>query len=713
MQKLEKIQMEQSQTTIKNMLKKATKLLLITALCSVSVIAVLSPCLSVYALTSNITGYLENENGEPLGLVKVQLLSGSSIIATATSSSNGQFQLNNINYGTYNIKFIKYGYAETEQTRSLQNLETNLGTIVLENAIKLSSSTLSVLTNPDAQISISFTIKNFGSSIQTVDLLTTNPEGWYSKISTNSYELKKVSLEAEQSMCLQLDFVVPSTVSIDNEYNVSVTAVGPVNSTLTFGVQMRNPSSALPSLDVHSSILSMVANSGEKLLLPVTVKNIGDTVESIDFSITAPEGWSTRILSDNGRQITEASLNAGATATFNLEVVIPLDYNGDAGLTLVAEGNTVATLDFAFDVEPINESIIGCQFPGKLAVPGDTVAFEVKLNNPFNVETPFSVSVGSLPANWTTSIVTQSGESVTDIILGADESISLVVKVQTPSSAISNATYEIVLVAESENQQISSLPLTVTLEGDASAVKISTKFPDVTIEAGEILEYSITVTNLGDTNRLLLFSITAPSNWKAVVKSGNLEISQLSIDAGNSESLTIQVTPPSTVNLGSYEINVQFTSESGALLGEKQLTATIVGAYSLDLSLSSLLKSTTSGESVTFTATVTNTGYSYVTGVSLEFDVEDNWDVTVSPIQVDMLSPLESCTFEVVVDTPSGTVSGDYMVTVGAVSDQSNSGLTQVRVTVTTSSSWAIYGIGIAAVLVVALVLVFKKFKRR
>ncbi|WGM90499.1 MAG: NEW3 domain-containing protein [Candidatus Bathyarchaeum tardum] len=705
--------MDKRLQTMKNMLKVTSKLLLITALCSVSVIAVLFPSLSVYASTSNISGFLENENGEPLGLVKVQLLSGSSIIATSTSSSNGRFELTNINFGTYTLKFIKYGYAETEQTISLQNSETNVGTVVLNNAIELSSSTLSVITNPDAQISISFTIKNFGSSTQTVDLLTTNPDDWYSKISTNSYEIKKVSLTVGQSMSLQLDFIVPSTASIDNEYNVSVIAVGPVNSSFTFVVQIRNPSSALPTLNLHSPILSMVVNSGEKLMLPFTVKNVGDTTESIVFSITAPVGWSSGILNDNGREITEASLSSGASVNLNLELIIPLDYTGDADLTLVAKGNTVATLEFTFDVETVTESIMGCRFPGKIAVPGDIVAFDIQLTNPFNVETRFSVSVGSLPANWTASVVTQSGESINEIILGAGESISLGVQVQTLSSAISDKTYEVVIVAESGNQQISSLPLTVTLEGDASAVAISTKFPDITVEAGAIVEYSITVTNLGDANRLLLFSINAPSNWKAVVKSGNVEISRLSIDAGSSESFTIQVTPPSTVSLGSYDIDVQFTSESGALLGEKQLTATVVGAYSLNLSLSTLLKSTTSGDSVFFTATVTNTGYSYVTGVSLDFDAEDDWAVTISPTQVDMLMPQESCTFEVVVDTPSGTVSGDYMVTVGAVSDQNNSDQTQVRVTVNTSSSWAIYGIGIAAVLVLALVLVFKKFKRR
>jgi len=713
MQNLKKNEMKLLLQPLKNMYGLTAKLFVISMLCSVSVIAVLSPSLPVYALSSNINGFIEDETGGKLALVDVQLLSGSSIIKTYTSSSNGYFYINNVNYGQYTIKFIKSGYVSTEKTINLQSSDTNLGNIVLSNAIQMSGSTLNLITIPDAQISIPFTIENAGPSTQIVELLTSHPDGWYTRIWANSYEVTKLSLDSGQSLSLQLELAVSSTAPLDQEYNVSIIAIGSTNRSLTFSVLIRSQPAEMPTLTLYSSILSMVANSGEKLLLPFAVSNIGAITESIEFSVSTPESWSTRILNDNGREITQASLSAGATANYNLELIIPMDYTGDTNLELTAVGNTVATLDFTVNVETVRESIMSCRFPGKLGVPGDSVTFDVTLTNPFNVETRFELSVGYAPANWTVHVTPSSGEAVTDIILGADESLSLVIEVETASSAISDTPYDVVVVADSNGQPVSSLPLTVTLEGDGNAVKITTKFPDVTIQAGEAVEYAVTVTNVGDTNRLLYFSITAPSNWNAVVKSGELEVSKLSLDAGSSESLTIEVTPPSTVSLGSYDINVQFTSESGALLGEKQLTATVVGAYSLDIGLSTLLKSTTSGESVSFTATVTNTGYSYVTGVSLEFDVEDDWDITISPTQVDMLTPQQSCTIEVIVDTPTGTVSGDYMVTVGAVSDQSSSDNTQVRVTVTTSSSWAIYGVGVAAVLIVALVLVFKKFKRR
>ena len=73
----------------------------------------------------------------------------------------------------------------------------------------------------------------------------------------------------------------------------------------------------------------------------------------------------------------------------------------------------------------------------------------------------------------------------------------------------------------------------------------------------------------------------------------------------------------------------------------------------------------------------------------------------------------EDPAFNVVIDTPSDTVSGDYLVTLTGISDQVDSNPMQVRVTVNTPTEWGIYGFGIAIIIIIVLVLVFRKFRRR
>ena len=144
--------------TQKNVLRKATKFLTISLLCSISIIAVLSPSL-VFGQQSELTGFIKNENGDYLGTVTVQLLSGSSVVSTCTSWSSGYFSFNNVNYGQYTINFIKSGYAQTQETVSVQSSEISLGTFVLPSAIQLSTSTSTLITTSDAQFNIPFTIE--------------------------------------------------------------------------------------------------------------------------------------------------------------------------------------------------------------------------------------------------------------------------------------------------------------------------------------------------------------------------------------------------------------------------------------------------------------------------------------------------------------------------------------------------------------------------
>lgn len=144
-----------------------------------------------------------------------------------------------------------------------------------------------------------------------------------------------------------------------------------------------------------------------------------------------------------------------------------------------------------------------------------------------------------------------------------------------------------------------------------------------------------------------------------------------------------------------------------------ELKATIVGSYALSSEPSTLLTSVATGGSVTFTARITNTGSTLITGVRLGINTPEGWESSITPIGIERLEPLESFTFTLVIEVPEDTVAGDYLITLRGLSDQVMSDSVQVRVTATTTTSWGLIGVGIAVVVIVALVLVFMKLKRR
>ncbi|MGD9131641.1 MAG: NEW3 domain-containing protein [Candidatus Bathyarchaeota archaeon] len=780
---------------------KPKRVLVAIILCSVSIMAFWPTSLPAYGQseTSAIRGYVVDEDGVVLSGVTVELISDGAISADTFTNPHGYFVIDEIEFGMYSLRLKKLGYVEVVKSITLQTEPINIGTTVLFRALKLSTSTLRLVSNLGNQVTIPFTAQNSGEETEVVDFLISSPNEWSARVIAQSYEVTKVSLAPGQSMSLQLEITVPLTASLDRDYNISLTAIGITNSSLMFtiltctqptatvsgrivdeygnGIQVAVDSCLsdgtfiqsaetssdgyftieLPigtafslhfskdgyvtatetvsfesageklelgeiviseALTLFASVLNTVANPGEKLLLPFVVSNIGEDIELVEFSVSDSNEWSAKISSQNGREIKSAALSPSSTLNLQLEVTVPLASDGANNLTLTAIGKTVSTIDFLINVEPTSESMLFCRFPGKWAIPGDPIAFQVELKNHFDVEMRFKVSVDSVPTNWSSSVKTADNEYVTEMILGADESIALTVELNSPASATPDRNYEVSVNVESNDQNLGSLPLIISLIEPESIeeIVINTKFPEVTVEAGETVNYQIQLGNFGDLNRLLFLSIEAPPDWKAVFKSGTLEISQLDIapmSMGGAEDLAIEVTPPSTVNLDTYNISVQAKSETGAVLAETELKATIIGSYDLKLSMSTLLTSTTSGGSASFTATVINTGFSSLTVVGLDIEVEENWDVEISPMQLDLLKPQESFSFNVVIDTPKDTVSGDYLVTLTGLSDQVDSSPIQVRVTVNTPTEWGIYGFGIAIVIIIALVLVFRKFKRR
>jgi uncharacterized membrane protein len=250
-------------------------------------------------------------------------------------------------------------------------------------------------------------------------------------------------------------------------------------------------------------------------------------------------------------------------------------------------------------------------------------------------------------------------------------------------------------------------------EVEEDEVKISTEYPEVTVEAGNAVQYPTKIINLGDTDKLLSLFVETPTNWKGVFLSGTLEVSKLLLEAGQSESLVVKITPPKTVVTGIYVIPVQVISENGTIYANMELKTSIVGSYSLGIEPSTYLTSITAGGSTSFTVEVTNTGQSSVMGVNLNVEVPTDWDSSITPTNVEVLGASQSSTFSVVITAPADAVTGDYMVTLTGLSDEVESSQVQVRFTVATSTEWGLYGIGVAAIFIVALVLVFLKFKRR
>ena len=80
--------------------------------------------------------------------------------------------------------------------------------------------------------------------------------------------------------------------------------------------------------------------------------------------------------------------------------------------------------------------------------------------------------------------------------------------------------------------------------------------------------------------------------------------------------------------------------------------------------------------------------------------------------EIASLAAGESTEVTAYIDAASDAINGDYVVAIKAKTTQATSEA-DFRVTVKTSTLWGIVGIAIVAIVVVALIFVFRKFGRR
>jgi uncharacterized membrane protein len=464
------------------------------------------------------------------------------------------------------------------------------------------------------------------------------------------------------------------------------------------------------TISLTSSVVKRITSPGNTLQLQFTVTNRGDSEENIAFNVSAPQSWQTRIL-DSVSEI-ESVLLATGSQTLTLEIKIPASATGTGTVTLTATGTSADSLNF--EVTPVrgtDEVQLVSTYLSVSEELGKTIELPLTVSNTGDVDKTVSL-MAEAPDGWTVTFKTSTNMAVKSLYMKPGDSVSLTI-VMEPGDSTQTGDYNVVVKAADQDGVLDSLELGVSLTEATSELEVISTFTDVTVEAGNSINFPIAVWNTGEKDTLCLLTVpVAPENWKTVFISDDIEVSSLLIAAGESTTVKLEVTPPNSVETGAYVLVASVASGDGA---ETTLpfNINVAGSYELGLELSTLYKTVTIGQTLTYTAEVTNEGQSPVTTVYLEAEIPDEWEATITPAQVTSLEPRASTTFTVEVSTPADTVAGDYLLTMKAYSDQLESEESDLRVTTQASNTWGFVGFGLVAVAIVGVYFGFRRFKRR
>ena len=455
----------------------------------------------------------------------------------------------------------------------------------------------------------------------------------------------------------------------------------------------------LKALRLFYKVLSLVASPGDLLMLPFTVSNIGDETEIVEFSVTEPEDWETRILDQIG-EVTKVNLVGGESLDLQLEVVIPETAIGSNDLSLVAAGKTTSTLDFTVLVDTgevdYRETKIMCTEPWQVVSTGSSAAFSLSVENNFKddiyllyIENP------SLPnGNWTASFYSGT-KNVRSIGIETLENSLLTLLVEVPEEAAPDD-YPFRVYA-SGSYSITSIVLTITVRSVPRKIDLVYPFQSQTALTDQSLSYPIKVVNEGEQTEKIFLGINRTADM--LVWDITFSNNELTLDPKGAEWVTLSVKSPGVVEAGIYSMNVTASTEDGELKRVIPIVIEIVADYILEIvDIQPINPQVASGEKIDALITVRNIGQSPVTRVRLDVNSTAISNIYTTPVDILALEPMSSVSYYVSISPEIRLTPGDYLVEVQAESLETQSSVRGFVVSVVSPIPWFWISIAITVI---------------
>ena len=380
-------------------------------------------------------------------------------------------------------------------------------------------------------------------------------------------------------------------------------------------------------------------------------------------------------------------------------------------LTLLASCAMAESLDTAPAAEPYIE--LSTQYPALTVKAGDSLTFDLDLDNYSGVSQDITLSVAEIPEGWEGTFSAGSNQvSVVHVKNQATNSeVSFAVDVPLETA---DGEYIIRLAAQGEDfADEMEIALTVSAEeiGESS---FTAEYPSQEGDATTDFTFSATLINNTLSTQNYSFTSNAPSGWQVSFQpSGeSTSVAALDVEARTTQAMDISVTPPENVEAGTYEIPVTATSVNESM--PITLSVTITGSYGLTLSTPSgrLSLDAYANQESAVQLSLTNTGNSDLTNVNLTSSAPTGWTVRFANETIDIIEAGATVETTMYITPGEDAMSGDYATTITARNSDANDSI-DFRITVKTETIWGLTGIGVIVLLAVVIGIVMRKYGRR
>jgi uncharacterized membrane protein len=357
-------------------------------------------------------------------------------------------------------------------------------------------------------------------------------------------------------------------------------------------------------------------------------------------------------------------------------------------------------------------------YPAVSVRPGTTSTISMRLQNYGLPPENFALSIDGAPSGWTATLL-GGGQPVGAAMPATDQSVSLQLRLDVPADAdISSKTLTVKAEgqggAEAQAHKV-SLPITINLAKELPAkLTLSPQLPALRGTPKSSFDYTVSVKNDSGRNLTVSLAATAPRNFETSFTEsyGTQELSSVPIDAGASKDIKLKVRPPSSVDAGTFPI--EMTATSGDTTVTTKLSLEVVGQPRLTIAGSDGLVSARAeaGKQSTVPVVITNDGSAPADNIDLSGSAPNGWKVEFDRKTIERIAPGQNAEVNALITPTDKSLAGDYMANIRAAS-RGETASTQFRVTVATSTIWGTVGAGFIALALAVMFGAVLRFGRR
>ncbi len=357
---------------------------------------------------------------------------------------------------------------------------------------------------------------------------------------------------------------------------------------------------------------------------------------------------------------------------------------------------------------PVTALTVSTPFPSVAVEPGDQVSFALSVRAPTQVEV--ALVAEGVPEGWTAAF-RGGGFEVDSVTAGPGLEPELTFDVTVPAGTPEEA-FDLAIAATGGGESV-RVPLGVRVSAQAGVVvTLTPNFPGLRTPAGEAVTFDVELSNETPADLEFELAPTAPSGWDVTAElSGQAQASAVQVEAGGTETINVEVTPPFQAEAAQYPITLQATGPGTTV--ETEMIVEVVGSYALEMSTPDerLNAEVTVGSSNEFRILLTNSGTAPLDNVVVGVTPPSGWDVTFDNQEV-AIGPGETVPVTATITPSEEAVAGDYQISFTATHEQADDSM-EIRTTVNPSAVWGFVGIAVIALTLAGLAWVFRRFGRR